>query len=183
MLFFFPHHKSLSWANHRSQTEGLGSNTWQRRHDNSSFPHRYTSSSWHRCLAQVCSPAGTQSLVSEVHESPGQQSQLCPGSQMIPHQTAARSCLSLGLRGTDSFVCTHSFGHLDCAFTVTSALTVLLPGHQSHHTPSGRRSRDFWSTYYVCKGLLNPNSSHVCIHPFTFFVCLSSSLSFSHCFL
>lgn len=96
---------------------------------------------------------------------------------MIPHQTAARSCLSLGLRGTDSFVCTHSFGQQDCAFTVTSALPVLLPGHQSHHTPSGIRSRDFWSTCYVCKGLLNANSSHVCIHPFIHLFCLSIQFS------
>lgn len=132
---------------------------------------------WHSVLTCRHTEHGVCSSGTKEAESPGQQPHLCPGSQRTPHQTAACSYLWVVLQGTDSFVCPHSFCQLDCVFIVTSALPLPLPGHQNHCTPPGRKSRDFWSTYCVRKGLLNPNSPHVCIHPFIFF------LSFFHCFL
>lgn len=130
MLSFF-HIINHSTGQTLEARQGLGSNTWQRLHDSSFFPDRHINSTWHRCLAQVCSPAGMQSLVCaaqrqrKLSQSPGQ----CPGSQMTPHQTATCSYLWLVLWGTDSCVCMHSFCQLDCAeaFIDTSALSLLLP--------------------------------------------------------
>lgn len=105
-----------------------------------------------------------------------------PAVPREPNNSSSDCCMFLPLSGALRHwqLCfPHSFCQLDCVFIVTSALSLLLPGHQSHCTPPGRKSRDFWSTYYVCKGLLNPNSPHVCTHPFVFFSLFFPLFSFT----
>lgn len=166
----------------------LGSNTWQKLHDSSSFPDRHISSTWHRCLAQVCSPAGTQSLVCaaqgqrNLSQSPGQQSQPCPGSQMTP-QTAASSYLWLVLWGTESCFCMHPFCQLDCAeaFIDTSALSLLLPSPATktitHSQAKEKVGISGVHTMFAENCLIPTLSLDVCIQPFVFFVFLSSQVS------
>lgn len=101
-------------------------------------------------------------------------------------KTAACSYLWLVLWGTDSFVCTRSFYQLHCAeaFIDTSALSLLLPSlatkaiaHSQADSQEEKVGISGAHTMFAKGCLIPPLSLPVCIHPFVYFVPLSSQVS------
>lgn len=103
-------------------------------------------------------------------------------------------CYCEALTAKTSFVYTHFYCQLDCAqaFLDSSAPFLLPPWptkplHMFSSTLPGRKSGHFWSTYYVYKGLINPNYLSSPLHPLIhLFVPPSIQLSLSaffQCFL